>query len=57
MKQLVSLMGRLVACSARISVDTHMHTDRQIDKPTTVTLAVHARRGLIIHVQHPSLLC
>ena len=37
-------MGRLVACSARISVDTHTHTDRT----TTVTLAAHARRGLII---------
>ena len=43
LKPLVSLMGRLVACSARISVDTH--TDRQ--QTTTVTLAAHARRGLI----------
>ena len=34
LKPLVSLIGRLVACSAR--------TDRQTDKPTTVTLAVHA---------------
>ena len=34
---------RLVACSARISVDTHTQTD----KPTTVTLSVHACRGLI----------
>ena len=41
---LVSLMGRLVACSAGISVDTHTQTD----KPTTVTLVAHARRGLII---------
>ena len=44
LKPLVSLIGRLVACSARISVDTQTH--RQTDKPTTVTLAVHARRGL-----------
>ena len=31
LKQLVSLIGRLVACSPRISVDTHTHrhTDRQ----------------------------
>ena len=49
LKPLVSLIGHLVACSARISVDTHTQrqTDRQTDKPTTVTLAVHARRGLI----------
>ena len=40
LKPLVSLIGRLVACSDRISVDT------QTDKPTTVTLAAHARRGL-----------
>ena len=46
LKPLVSLIGRLIACSARISVDTQ--TDRQTDKPTTVTLAAHARRGLII---------
>ena len=38
LKPLVSLIGRLVACSARISVDTHTQTD-------TVTLAAHARRG------------
>ena len=30
------------ACSARISVDTQTETD----KPSTVTLAAHARRGL-----------
>ena len=36
LKPLVSLIGSLVACSARISIDT------QTDKPTTVTLAVHA---------------
>ena len=39
LKPLVPLIGRLVACSARICVDTQ--TDRQ-----TVTLATHARRGL-----------
>ena len=38
LKLLVSLIGRFVACSARISVDTHRQT---------VTLAAHARRGLI----------
>ena len=46
LKPLVSLIGHLVACSARISVDTHTHTHtrRQTDKPT---LAAHARRGLM----------
>ena len=39
LKQLVSLMGHLLACSARISANTHTH------KPSTVTLAVHASRG------------
>ena len=42
LKPLVLLMGRLVTCSARISVDTQ--TDTQT---TTVTLAARARRGLI----------
>ena len=39
LKLLVSLIGRLVACTARINVD------RQTDRPSTVTLAAHARRG------------
>ena len=39
---LVPLIGRLVACSART------RADRQTDRTTTVTLAAHARRGLII---------
>ena len=43
LKPLVSLIGRLVACSARISVDTQT----QIDRTTSVTLVAHARRGLI----------
>ena len=42
LQPLVSLIGRLVACSARISVDRHT------DRTTTVTLAAHARRGLIM---------
>ena len=42
LKRLVSLLGRLVACSARIVVD------RQTHRPTTVTLAAHAHRGLNI---------
>ena len=52
LKLLVSLISRLVACSARIVVDKHTnkHTDRQTDRQThrttTVTLAAHARRGL-----------
>ena len=50
LKLLVSLISRLVACSARIVVDkqTDRQTDRQTHRPTTVTLAAHARRGLII---------
>ena len=39
LKPLVSLTGRLVACSARISVDRQ--TDRQTER---LTLAAHARR-------------
>ena len=42
---LVSLISRLVACSARIVVDRQ--TDRHTDQLYTVTLAAHARRGLI----------
>ena len=51
---LVSLIGRLVARSGRKrgNRQTDRQTDRQIDrqndKTTTVTLAAHARRGLII---------
>ena len=54
LKLLVSLISCLVACSARIIVDkqTDRETDRQTDKrahrTTTVTLAVHVRRGLKI---------
>ena len=44
LKLLVSLISRLVAYSARIVVDT----DRQAHRPSTVTLAGHARRGLIM---------
>ena len=42
LKLLVSLISRLVACSARIVADKQTH------RTTTVTLAAHARRGLII---------
>ena len=45
LKLLVSLIGRLAACSARINIDRQ--TDRWTDRPSTITLAVHARRGLI----------
>ena len=46
---LVSLIGRLVARSGRNrgNRQTDRQTDRQNDKTTTVTLAAHARRGLI----------
>ena len=46
---LVSPFGRLVAHSSRIKVDRHTdgRTDGRKDRTTTVTLAAHARRGLI----------
>ena len=49
LKPLVSLISHIVACSTRISVDTHTqtHTHRQNDYCKSVTLAAHARRGLI----------
>ena len=46
LKLLVSLISRLVTCSARIVVDRQ--TDQQTHRTTTVTLAAHARRRLII---------
>ena len=46
MKLLVLLIGCLVACSARISIDTqtdtHTHTHTHTHKPTTVTLGIYA---------------
>ena len=42
LKWLVSLFGRFVARGGR------KRGNRQTDRPSTVTLAVHARRGLII---------
>ena len=49
---LLSLIGRLVARSGRKrgNRQTDRQTDRQNDKTTTVTLAAHARRGLIIEL-------
>ena len=44
LKLQVSLIRRLVACTARTRVDRR--TDRQTDTPSTVTLAAHAHRGL-----------
>ena len=51
LKLLVSLISRLVACSARIVVDRQ--TNRQTHRTTTVTLAAHARQGLKI-IMSPS---
>ena len=45
LKLMVSLISRLVSCSARIVVDRQ--TDRQTHRPSTVTLTAHARRGLM----------
>ena len=44
LKLLVSLIGHLIACNARISVDRQ--TDTLTDRTTAVTLAAHVRRGL-----------
>ena len=51
LKLLVPLISRPVAFSPRIVVDrqTNKQTDnRQTQRPSTVTLTAHARRGLII---------
>ena len=52
LKMLVSLISRLIACSARIVGDKHTNrqTDTQTHRPSTVTLAAHARRWLIMLV-------
>ena len=49
---LVSLFGRLVARSARISGtgQTDGRTDGKTDRPSTVTLAAHARRGSMLSI-------
>ena len=58
---LVSLIGRLVARSGRkrgnrkTDTQTDRERDRQNDKITTVTLAAHAYRGLIIIMVHQSI--
>ena len=59
---MVSFIILLIARTARIAVRTDRQTDRktkterQNDKPSTVTIAAHARRGLIsaskIPLQH-----
>ena len=43
---LISLIGRLLRVAAE-NVVTDRQTDRQNDKPSTVTLAAHTRRWLI----------
>ena len=43
--RLVPLISRLVACGARIVGDKQTHRTT-----TTITLAAHARRGLIMHI-------
>ena len=53
LKRFVLLISRRVGYSARIVVDKQ--TDKQTHRPSTVTLAAHARRGLILH--SPCCLC
>ena len=45
LKTSVPFTCRFIACSSRIKV---CQTDTQTDRPSTVTLAAHARRGLIM---------
>ena len=47
LNRMVSFVILLVAHTARIAC-ADRQTDRQNDKPSTVTLAAHARRGLMI---------
>ena len=47
LKTSVPFVCRFIACSSRIKVDRHTRTHTQTDRPSTVTLAAHARRGLI----------
>ena len=47
---MVSFIILLIARTARIACPDRQ-TDRQNDKPSTVTLAAHARRGLIMSDQ------
>ena len=50
LNKMVSFIILLIARTARIACQdrqTDRQTDRQNDKPSTVTLAAHARRGLI----------
>ena len=53
LNQLVSLFYLFVARGGRKRGNrrTDRQTDGQTDKPSTVTLAAHARRGLIIESQ------
>ena len=44
---LVSLMGRREPCSARIAADRETDGHTETHRPSTVTLAAHARRGLM----------
>ena len=44
LKTLVSLIGRLQPCSARIAA--YRQTDKHTHRPSTVTIGAHARRGL-----------
>ena len=46
----MAVIGRPVPCTARL---VSRRTDRQTDRPSTVTLAAHARRGLTTHSRCP----
>ena len=46
LKTMVSFIILLIACTARIAC-ADRHTYRQTHETTTVTLAAHARRGLM----------
>ena len=59
LKTSVPFTCRFVACSSRIKVEqtdrqTDRETDTQTDRPSTVTLAAHARRGLTTQCESSS---
>ena len=55
LKRFVAVIGRPVPCTARLASDrrTDGRTDKQTDRPSTVTIAAHARQGLMM--RHPSI--
>ena len=49
LKRFMAVIGRPVPCTARL---VSRRTDKQTDRPSTVTLAAHVHRGLIRSIRH-----